>query len=69
MKVFVTAGIHFNSKNIIKYCYHQFKNAKEMNEAIIKNCNKVVGKHDIVYNLGNKSRFEKNLGNTLGTML
>ena len=52
MKIFVTADTHFNHENIIKYYNRPFKNAHEMNETIIYNWNKVVGKDDIVYHIG-----------------
>ena len=51
-KVFFTSDTHFWHKNIIKYCNRPFKDTEEMNEAIISNWNKVVGKDDIVFHLG-----------------
>lgn len=50
--VYVIADTHFNHENIIKYCNRPFKNAKEMNEYIVKKWNSVVGEKDTVYHLG-----------------
>lgn len=43
---------HFNHTNIIKYCNRPFENTEEMNNYIVKQWNKTVGKNDIVYHLG-----------------
>lgn len=43
---------HFFHNNIIKYCSRPFANADEMNSKMISNWNKVVGKNDYVYHLG-----------------
>ena len=50
--VFIIADAHLFHKNIINYCGRPFENVEEMNNTIIKNWNRVVGKHDIVYVLG-----------------
>lgn len=52
MKVFVTADLHFNHANIIKYCKRPFDTTFQMNEALIANWNSVVSDADIVYVLG-----------------
>lgn len=52
MKIFVIADTHFGHENIIKYCNRPFQSAEEMNKALIKNWNSVVGKEDKVYMLG-----------------
>lgn len=45
---FFTSDTHYFHKNIIKYCHRPFSDAAEMNEAMIENYNKVVGKNDTV---------------------
>jgi calcineurin-like phosphoesterase family protein len=52
IKTFVIADTHFGHENIIKYESRPFKNTEEMNQALIKNWNSVVGEKDIVYFLG-----------------
>lgn len=51
-KVFVTADHHFGHENIIKFCKRPFKTIEEMDNALIDNWNKIVGKNDIIYHLG-----------------
>lgn len=51
-KVFFTSDTHFSHTNIIKYCSRPFESVDEMNEALIKNWNKVVPKDGIVFHLG-----------------
>ncbi len=43
---------HFSHKNIIKYCNRPFKSIIVMNETIINNINRDVGKNDILWHLG-----------------
>ena len=49
---FVIADTHFNHANVIKYENRPFKNAEEMDEALIQNWNNVVSKGDKIYVLG-----------------
>lgn len=49
---FVTSDMHFGHKNIIKYSNRPFSSVEEMEEKLIENWNGVVGKNDIVFNLG-----------------
>lgn len=51
-KVFFTSDTHFNHKKIIEYCNRPFKSLEEMDEILIKHWNKVVGKDDYVFHLG-----------------
>lgn len=51
-KVFIISDTHFSHKNIIKYERHHFKNTEEMDQQMIDNWNKEVGKHDLVFHLG-----------------
>lgn len=54
-KVFLIADLHFGHENIIKYDSLPFKNASAMDKLIIRNWNKVVGKDDTVFVLGDVS--------------
>lgn len=54
-KKFVTSDLHFDHKNIIKYCPESrghLKSIDHMNETIISNINSVVGEEDTLYILG-----------------
>ena len=51
-KIFLIGDTHFWHRAIINYCNRPFETVEEMNETLIKNWNKVVGKQDIVYVLG-----------------
>jgi len=60
MTTFFTSDTHFNHVNqkgtgVIDYCNRPFQNIEEMNEAIIRRWNMVVGYNDIVYHLGDFS--------------
>lgn len=50
--IFFTSDTHFGHENIIKFCKRPFVNANEMNVALIKNWNSVVGPNDTVFHLG-----------------
>jgi len=51
-RVFFTSDFHFNHRNIIEYCKRPFTSVAEMNEALIKRFNEIVGPSDTVYILG-----------------
>ncbi len=51
-RIFVTSDLHLEHENIIRFCKRPFLSVKEMNETLVKNWNKVVGKKDLVYYLG-----------------
>ncbi len=53
--LFFTSDTHFNHANILDYCQRPFDNIEQMNEALINNWNRVVGKNDIVFHLGDFS--------------
>jgi calcineurin-like phosphoesterase family protein len=55
---FFTSDDHFWHANIIKYCDRPFDSVEEMNEALIANWNSVVGKNDVVWNLGDFAFFK-----------
>lgn len=46
------SDMHFGHTNIISYCGRPYHSVEEMNEALVKNWNKAVDKHDTVYHLG-----------------
>ena len=54
-RIWFTADSHISHRNIIKYCKRPFSDVEEMNETLISNWNKVVGKDDFVFHLGDFS--------------
>jgi len=54
VKTFITADLHFNHANIMKYSpkYRQFDNVDHMNSEIINVWNSTVESEDVVYILG-----------------
>lgn len=50
--LFFVSDIHFGHSNIIKYSERPFSSVEEMDETIIANWNKKVGKNDQIYCLG-----------------
>jgi calcineurin-like phosphoesterase family protein len=51
-KIFIISDLHLDHANIIKYCNRPFKSVYDMNNFIVNSWNKIVGKNDIVYFLG-----------------
>lgn len=52
MSLYITSDQHFNHRRIIEYAERPFKTVEEMNEVMIENWNKKVGKNDVVLHLG-----------------
>lgn len=52
MNTYFVSDTHFFHANILKYCNRPFANVDEMNRVMVENWNRVVGKNDIVYHLG-----------------
>ena len=51
-KIFFTSDLHANHTNIIASCHRPYKDAEEMNEALINNWNSVVDDESVVFCLG-----------------
>lgn len=51
-KIWLIADTHLDHKNIIKYCNRPFKSVNQMNEAIVRNWNRLIGKYDYVLVVG-----------------
>ena len=49
---YFTSDLHFDHKNIIKYCDRPFASVEEMNETLIENFNKTVRQKDTCFILG-----------------
>lgn len=52
VKIWFTSDTHFGHKNILRFCKRPWNTVEEMDEGLIQNWNKVVGKDDIVFHLG-----------------
>lgn len=59
--MFFTADTHFGHANIIRYCKRSFANVREMDEFVVGEWNRVVGKDDVIYHLGDFSRKDRGL--------
>ena len=57
-KIFVTSDLHFGHRNILTFCNRPFSDTKEMTEKLVSNWNEVVGKNDIVLDLGDVMWFD-----------
>lgn len=55
MKTFVTADLHLDHKNIIKYCNRPFTDVNKMNRILVNNWNNIISPKDTVYFLGDLS--------------
>jgi calcineurin-like phosphoesterase family protein len=56
---FFTADEHYDHAKIIEYCHRPFATVEEMNETLIANHNRVVGKNDITVHAGDFGWFKK----------
>lgn len=52
MSTFFISDTHFDHGNIIRYCDRPFRTVQEMNDTLIENWNRVVGRQDTVFHLG-----------------
>lgn len=52
---YFTSDTHFNHGEIISFCKRPFADVEEMNETLITNWNRVIGKRDVVFHLGDFS--------------
>ena len=57
-KIFVTSDLHFGHRNILTFCNRPFSDTKEMTEKLVSNWNEVVGKNDVVLDLGDVMWFD-----------
>jgi calcineurin-like phosphoesterase family protein len=54
---FIISDLHLDHANIIKHCERPFENVRDMNSVIISRWNQAVGKHDVVYVVGDFAWF------------
>lgn len=52
MSLWFTADHHFGHANIIRFCSRPFADVAEMDETMIERWNAAVGRHDVVWHLG-----------------
>jgi calcineurin-like phosphoesterase family protein len=52
VETFFTSDTHFGHRNIITLCSRPFLSVEEMDETIIENWNRTIGKNDVVWHLG-----------------
>ena len=57
-KIFFTSDLHFQHKNVIRFCGRPFENTKDMELKLIENWNSVVSNEDIVFDLGDVLWFD-----------
>ncbi len=57
-KIFFTSDTHFGQTRTLELSKRPFKNANEMDETIVKNWNKQIGKSDTIYHLGDFGDFK-----------
>ena len=50
--IYFTADLHFYHENVISHASRPFSSVEEMNEALIRNWNKIVKPTDEIYILG-----------------
>jgi calcineurin-like phosphoesterase family protein len=55
MSVYFTSDTHFSHRGIIDYCERPYTSVEEMDEALIKNWNSIVGQNDTIYHMGDFS--------------
>lgn len=73
-KVFFISDMHIGHRNVLKFCNRPFLDVKDMSESLIKNWNSVVGKDDIVFDLGDmfwwdsRHEIKKFIGRLNGTI-
>lgn len=56
-KIWFTSDLHFNHRNVIRFCSRPFNDVKEMNKYLISKWNETVGENDIVFILGDFNWF------------
>ena len=69
--IWFTSDLHFGHRNILKFCKRPWDTVEEMDEGLIQNWNRVVGKDDLVFNLGDfafasNSKWKEILGRLKG---
>ena len=57
-KIFFTSDLHFQHKNVIRFCGRPFENTKDMELKLIENWKSVVSNEDIVFDLGDVLWFD-----------
>lgn len=58
MKTYITSDLHFNHRNILKFCPRvrgEYADVEHMNRSMIEKWNSIVEPQDLVYNLGDVS--------------
>jgi calcineurin-like phosphoesterase family protein len=51
-RIWLSSDYHINHRNVLKYCDRQFDSIEEMDEAFVRNHNKVVRRNDLFFFLG-----------------
>lgn len=59
MKIFFIADTHFGDARILRYEKRPFSSVEEMDEAMIKAWNSLVGEQDTVFHLGDVSMYQE----------